>query len=355
MPQPSLYIHIPYCHHKCTYCDFYSGPLRSFNPQTYAQALRQELEARTTLRSFPTIYIGGGTPSAVPPEVYTPFLKMLAPGGEATVELNPEDVTPTLAATLHNAGANRISMGIQSLNNAELQLIGRHHSASQALQAYHTLQQAGFNNISLDIIYGLPSQTLQSWQQTLTQILNLHPTHLSAYCLSIEPRTRLHSQLQAGSIPQPNDNLIPQMYDLLCQLTAQAGYEHYEIANFALPGHHSRHNSAYWDCTTPYIGLGPGAHSFDGTTRAYNPANLPAYLAAPTSTLTTEPETPTEHHNDILLTALRTAAGINPALLTHTEIAKAGTNLTKTPQGHLRIPEKLWLNSNSIIIDLMRD
>lgn len=351
----ALYVHIPYCRQKCTYCDFYSGPLRSFTAEAYAKALREELEARTPLRSFRTVYVGGGTPSAIPAEVYTPFLGMLDPGGEATVEINPEDVTPALAAQLRQAGANRLSMGVQTLNNAELSLIGRRHSAAQALEAYRLLQAEGFDNISLDLIYGLPGQTLDSWRDSLVALLALRPAHFSAYCLSIEPRTRLHSQIQAGTLPTPDDELIPQMYALLCQSAADAGYEHYEIANFALPGCHSRHNSSYWDGTTPYIGLGPGAHSFDGSLRAYNPTNLPAYLASPTTALVAEPETDNERHNDTLLTALRTAAGIDPALLTPQEIARAGHNLIFTPQGRLRIPENLWLNSNSIIIDLMRD
>lgn len=346
-----LYVHIPFCRHKCAYCDFYSGPLRGFSPEGYAAALRKELESRSVASSYATVYIGGGTPSTMPPALLAPFFALSR--GERTIEVNPEDVTPRAADEWLLAGADRVSMGVQSLIDSELSAVGRRHSAAQAIEAFLTLRRAGFTNISLDLIYGLPGQTPRSWRQSLEGILNLAPEHLSAYSLSYEPGTLLHTRLMAGKIKETDEDDVVEMYETLCALTRQAGFEHYEISNFALPDRHSRHNSAYWD-STPYLGLGPGAHSFDGSLRSFNPPNLPAYMSDPANAFRTDPETPDERHNDIVMTALRTARGLNPTLLTEPELQYAKKTLTPTPQGSLRIAEPAWLLADTLILPLLR-
>lgn len=347
-----LYIHIPYCRAKCSYCDFYSGPLRIFNPQTYFQAVDRELRARRAeVGEFQTVYIGGGTPSAIPPEYLAPYLK-LAPG-ERTVEVNPDDITPALAEGLLKAGANRISMGVQSLVDSELEAIGRRHNAATARKAYRTLRSAGFTNISLDLIYGLPGQSFESWQRSLGELLDWGPEHLSAYILSYEEGTLITSRLNAGKIAEASDELIERMYEHLCKTTADAGFSHYEISNFARPGFEARHNSAYWNMT-PYLGLGPGAHSFDGTVRRASPANLKAYLANPESFAQTEEETGSNLFNDRLITALRTAKGIAENAFPPDELTLARRLLEPSTEGHLRIPERQWLLANSILLQLLR-
>lgn len=347
-----LYVHIPYCRAKCAYCDFYSGPLRTFEARGFFEALHRELQARRhEVGPFSTVYIGGGTPSSVDPAWLAPLLA-LAPG-ERTVEVNPEDVTPAYAEALRRAGANRVSMGVQSLVDSELVAVGRRHTADRALRAFETLRRAGFDNISLDLIYGLPGQTLDSWRYSLTQTLALGPEHLSAYLLSYEEGTLLTARLKSGKLTEATDELVCDMYAALRSATAEAGFEHYEISNFALPGRHARHNSAYWDLT-PYLGLGPGAHSFDGEVRRANPANLKAYLADPAGAAVAEDETPDNRFNDMLITALRTARGIDPGVFTPAELTRARRLLEPAPDGRLRIPASRWLESNTILLDLIR-
>lgn len=347
-----LYIHIPFCRAKCAYCDFYSGPLRCFHAEDYADALWRELQARRSeVGDFSTAYVGGGTPSTIPPELLAPFLTLAS--GERTVEVNPEDITPDYAARLRAAGANRVSMGVQSLVDSELLAIGRRHSAARAVEAYNTLRDHGFDNISLDLIYGLPGQTLRSWQYSLSALLDLEPQHISAYLLSYEPGTLLHTRLAAGKITEAPDSLVERMYDLLCSETAAAGFDHYEISNFARPGFHARHNSSYWDMT-PYLGLGPGAHSFDGVVRRANPAELRSYMAHPDCAFEIEFENDNEKHNDLVMTALRTARGIDPAALNDVELAEAHRTLVVTPDGRLRISEHDWLRSNTILAPFIR-
>lgn len=348
-----LYIHIPYCRQKCAYCDFYSGPLRAFDQQTYFNALRLELEARCAeVGPFQTVYVGGGTPSAVEPMRLKPFFDLVA-DGEKTVEVNPDDVTPQLAGELLLAGANRVSMGVQSLNDDELRAVGRRHSARQARRAYEILRSAGFKNISLDLIYGLPGQTFESWQRSLGELLSWEPEHLSAYLLSYEPGTLLTARLKAGRVEEASEELASQMYGELCAASRSAGYEHYEISNFAQQGYRAVHNSAYWDMT-PYLGLGPGAHSFDGKIRRENAPNLKAYLADPEHFAQVEAETDTNRFNDLLITALRTARGIDQTLFTDDELKIASRLLVPAASGRLRISEADWLRSNQILLELIR-
>lgn len=347
-----LYIHVPYCRAKCAYCDFYSGPLGAFEPHSFFSAVMRELASRRgEVGEFATVYVGGGTPSSVDPAFLTPLLA-LAPG-ERTVEVNPEDVTPDYAEALLRAGANRVSMGVQSLTDKELLAVGRRHSAQQARSAFATLRASGFDNISVDLIYGLPGQTAESWRRSLDEVLALRPEHLSAYSLTYEEGTLLTARMRQGKIAEASDELTVQMYDYLCRATRHSGYSHYEISNFALPGREAIHNSNYWNMT-PYLGLGPGAHSFDGNVRRANPANLKAYLANPEGAAIAEHETESNKFNDMLITSLRTAAGIDPAVFTADELARAHRLLKPAPGGRLRISENDWMRSDAILLKLIR-
>lgn len=353
-----LYVHTPFCRAKCAYCDFYSGPLRSVPHEAYFAAVLSELSARRSEvlgegERFRTVYFGGGTPSMVCPTLLAPLAAEAAPDAEITIEANPEDVTAQWVEAVRAIGVNRVSLGVQSLVDSELTAVGRRHSGTDALRAIYTLHRGGIDNVSADLIYGLPEQSMATFEHSLRGILATGVSHLSAYILSYEPGTLLHTRLLKGTHRRADEGLIESMYERLCSLTAAAGMEHYEISNFALPGLYSRHNSSYWD-STPYLGLGPGAHSFDGEVRRSVPPRIRDYMNGPETAAMAEEETEAERHNDMVITALRTARGIDPALLTAEERAACGSDLVPTPEGRLRIPEHRWLVTDSILMPLIR-
>ncbi len=315
-----LYIHIPYCHSKCIYCDFFSTP-RCDTIDDYILSLLTELKLRKEeiKEEWTTIYIGGGTPSILP----LPTLNKLIEGvknhidirnvKEWTIEANPEDITSKWVKCITRHGINRVSMGIQSFNDTELIFINRRHNASKALEAINILRSNDINEISGDLIYGLPRQTFQDWQYSLDLLLSLKLPHFSSYLLSYEQGTRLYAMLQSGKIEETNEDEAIRRYKYLCNSARIAGYEHYEISNFSLPGHNAIHNSSYWE-NKPYLGIGVSAHSFDGTTRRYNDNNIIKYISSLSRGETcyiTEHETDEERHNDYIITALRTIKGIN--------------------------------------------
>lgn len=325
-PKGSIYIHIPFCRGKCRYCDFYSVGLPRGGASDFMRACREEMRLRAAEMPSepPSIYIGGGTPSLLlPPDVEALGAAMRAAGvrvesaGEFTVEMNPDDVDLARAEAWRSIGANRASMGVQSFADAELSAVGRRHTGRRADEAYSLLRKH-FDNISIDLIYGLPGQTEASWHESVRHALNLRPEHISAYSLMYEPGTPLTRLRDAGRIKETPDDVVLRMMDFLADATAAAGYERYEISNFALPGRESRHNSAYWR-SLPYIGLGPGAHSFDGVrTRSANPPDLRGYLAnylsdAPQAFAVRETLTDTELLEELIFTRLRTREGIDCA------------------------------------------
>ncbi|MDE5915376.1 MAG: radical SAM family heme chaperone HemW, partial [Duncaniella sp.] len=263
-----LYIHVPFCHSKCAYCDFYSTPRKEWM-EAYTDALINEWHVRseTFEEAVDTLYFGGGTPSSLPPQLFKRIIDALDLDPrllrEATVEANPEDVTADWVRFIVNeTPLRRVSMGIQSFDDSELHTVGRRHTAARAIEAVETLRAEGIANISCDLIYGLPGQDMKSWERSLSTLTGLRPEHISAYLLSYEPGTRLSVMLDQGKITETPDEVVEAMYALLCETTAKEGYRHYEISNFALPGKEAIHNSSYWD-GSPYIGLGPGAHSWD--------------------------------------------------------------------------------------------
>ena len=363
-----LYVHIPFCSAKCAYCDFYSMPLKGRKTGEFIDALSRELDSRRGELTEPvkTIYIGGGTPSALPFEQLRRLFEILPTDEveEFTVEVNPENVDAGLVSMLADSPANRVSMGVQSVVDSELRAVGRRHDARTALRAFELLRSGGIGNISLDLIFGLPGQTLSSWQQSLETLLALGPEHLSSYSLMLEAGTRLTAMVNRGKATVPSDETSDRMYGLLCRRLAEAGYQHYEISNFCLPGFHSRHNSAYWN-HTPYVGLGPGAHSFDGhRLRRANMANLQRYLEDPTDCFTTETISAEQLSEEKIMLGLRTAGGLdlndyrsacgdNAAdvllrkahpLISDGRLQNAGNRLI--------IPEANWLISDRIIVEL---
>lgn len=362
-----IYIHIPFCSSKCAYCDFYSG--RSFNRiPAFLIALEQEYrerKAELNNTKVSTIYIGGGTPSILSREQFESIVAWLPTENavEFTVEANPDHINAALVDSWVKNGVNRVSLGVQSFIDKELKAVGRQHTARTASDAIKLLRTYGIDNISIDLIYGLPEQTNLSWQESLDKAIELRPEHISAYCLSVEPRTRLGVLAQKGEFTEASDDDIAWRYEALCSTLAKEGYEHYEISNFALPERYSRHNSAYWNLT-PYLGLGPAAHSLrtDGS-RCYNEANLTRYIENPASVLTIDPETETERANDIIFTRLRTAKGLNLKtfpekykyqLLTNARPLIANGSLQNSDD-LLYIRPETWLTSDAVIRTLLLD
>lgn len=306
-----IYIHIPFCVTRCKYCDFYSTTafhLRS----AYVEALYREIdERRNEICKEPirTIYFGGGTPSQLPAEDIGNILKAIGAkhAEEITIEVNPGDATLSYLQALLETGVNRLSMGIQSFHDDRLRLIGRRHTAAEAKRAVQYAREAGFDNLSLDLMYGLPSQTMDEWKSDLEELLRLKPEHISAYCLQWEEGTPLMEMYMRGEVKMTDDELEMKMFDHLMDCLREAGYEHYEVSNFAKPGYHAQHNSSYWD-GTPYIGLGAAAHSYDGHVRSCNPSDITQYIrgAKREEELLTEED----KYNEYVMLSLRTARGI---------------------------------------------
>lgn len=359
-----LYVHIPLCASKCFYCDFYSGPFSSRSHEL-VDALLSEWKHRSALLSeeVETLYIGGGTPSQLPLDEILRLLDALPSPSEITVEVNPEDVDEHYVRGLVSRGVNRVSMGVQSLCDDELKAVGRRHTAAKAIEAYAIIRDAGIENISLDLIYGLPGQTLDSWRRSLEGVIALGPEHLSAYMLSWEPGTKLRAMRKAGRISESSDDLLVDMYIALCSSAGKNGYAHYEISNFALPGKKSRHNSSYWDMT-PYLGLGPGAFSYIEGKRGSNAPSLKDYLNAKgIGAYSEEEQQPTDLVNDMIFTALRTSKGLTTSKLgvyeesfmKAAEPLLANGQLVRTAEGRLRLTEQAWLIADPLIARLLID
>ena len=265
----ALYVHIPFCLSKCNYCDFntYEG-IEALMP-TFVAALSEEIALWADRLGRPrvsSIFFGGGTPSYLPSVSISELLGQIQQsmrvevGAEITLEANPDDVSAEKAEAWIAAGFNRVSIGVQSLDNRILVSLSRRHNAEAACQAVETAREAGFENISIDLMFGLPQQSLSDWSDTLNRAVGLGTEHLSLYGLQIEPGTPLHRDVQIGTIPTPSDDLAADMYEMAMDALDEARYEHYEISNWAKPGHRSQHNLAYW-LNQPYLGVGPGAHS----------------------------------------------------------------------------------------------
>lgn len=370
-----LYVHIPFCQSRCIYCDFYSTVGGSALRRRYVDALCAELRARRP--DFPaeppgTVYIGGGTPSQLSAgeleQLFGAVEACCAPadGAEVTLEANPDDVTPAFAALLARLPVNRVSLGIQTFDDDLLRLLRRRHSAAQARTAVERLHSAGLSNLSIDLIYGLPGQTLKTWDADLDAAFALPVVHLSAYSLMYEDGTPLSRMLKEGRVAEADEELSRAMFGRLMDRCEQEGMEHYEISNFARPGFVSRHNSSYW-AGIPYLGIGAAAHSFDGRDRRFNLPDLQAYMASPGNP-PHEVETLTEDEraDELVMTALRTRRGLSLSdfALRHGEVAcrkllaDAAPHLRRgwlvNRDGRIALTRSGLFVSDTVMSDLMR-
>jgi putative oxygen-independent coproporphyrinogen III oxidase len=276
MTAAGLYVHIPFCSSRCSYCDFATGLFQSELAERYVSALIQEIRtSRYVGASVDTIYFGGGTPSLLTPSQLDRLLATLydsfqiEAGPEITLEINPGSATPEKLRAFRSLGVNRASFGAQTFDDGELAKLGRSHNSSDALRTFADLRDASFANVSFDLIAGLPGQTLAGWQRNIKQALDLAPEHLSFYLLEVHSGTPLAEHIRRGIQPEPDEDLAGVMYEWMLEQAAAAGYEHYEISNLCRPGFHSRHNVKYWTAA-PYYGFGCSAHSYDGDTRRWS-------------------------------------------------------------------------------------
>lgn len=318
---PGLYIHIPFCRTKCNYCSFYSSTALAQVPD-FLKAMGKEMDLyRDDFRAFNTVYIGGGTPSVLSAKDLAIILEGVAgkfnvsPSAEVTLEANPGDVSLSLLKDYRLLGINRLNMGIQAFADDTLNLLGRRHSRQQAILAIEVARQAGFDNIGLDLIYGLPGQDLSGWMDTLRQALSFQPAHLSCYQLTVEPETPLGIRHSKGEISLPNEEMQADLFFQTANTLEQAGYLHYEVSNFARDEESlSRHNQKYWQ-HTPYLGLGPAAHSFHDNKRWGNHRNLARYIIDLQSGIppleTEETLTLRQLRMETLFLGLRTKRGID--------------------------------------------
>lgn len=320
MKESGVYIHIPFCKSRCIYCDFYSTTSAAEWASRYVDAVLLESKQRANDKQARTLYLGGGTPSILPPSELSRLINGIAEvfplvnGAEVTMEANPDDICPTLIDAIKDTPVNRISMGVQSLDDRILRLLRRRHTAESALQAVEQLKYNGYNNISLDLIYGLPTQTLQDFQHDARRMLSLDIPHLSAYALQVEPGTTLYNMVERGELQEADEELSLACYQSLMEQTSQAGMVHYEISNFAIPGRESRHNSSYWQLL-PYVGLGAGAHSYDGkSTRRANLPDLLTYINGvhdnSADWYEEEHLTADEQYDEFIMLSLRTRQGL---------------------------------------------
>ena len=401
-----IYLHVPFCRSFCTYCDFYSEIacqgrdaqlFEQFTDAVCAEASRRRDEIEAT-RDLNTLYIGGGTPSVLPLSYISSFADVIgeSPFTEFTVEVNPEDIVEKGEAyvqELLELGVNRVSMGVQSLDDGILRWMNRRHDAAHARQAFQILRHAGVENISVDLIFGLSQLSEATLAETLREIIAWRPEHVSAYQLSIEEGSALGRMVREGRYTEASQEQCAAQYRLLCDTLRDAGYLHYEISNWALPGREAIHNSAYWS-RHPYVGLGPGAHSFNGQVRSWNAEALPPAQAATASgnrasklACSPTPCTPfqgdsalsggtvrgdvsggssplrggsevlseKEIREEEIMLGLRTAKGIPAEGLDATKAAEmlADGRLAQLPDGRIRIPENHWFVSDDIIADLL--
>lgn len=390
-----IYIHIPFCKSRCIYCDFYSTTAESKMAE-YVDALTNELTLRadyllkdSTLPDIETVYIGGGTPSVLDTASLARILdhiyKVYPVSGKAeiTLEANPDDLDRTRIKALRQLPVNRLSMGIQTFDDEKLKLLRRRHKGEQAMAAVRNCQDAGFDNISIDLIYGLPRQTLAEWERDLDRAVLLHTQHISAYSLTYEEGTPIWKMRERQQVKEADENLSLSMFEMLIDKLKAAGFEHYEISNFARKGFRSRHNSSYWN-GTPYLGCGPAAHSFDGQNRQWNCPDLTTYIDKVKACrskgdfihapwIQKENLTLYEQYNDCIVTALRTAQGIDlrslrkkfgdrladyclqnaqPHLRRGT-LEVAGIENGQSPEGMLRLTRSGIFLSNDIMCDLL--
>jgi oxygen-independent coproporphyrinogen-3 oxidase len=315
-----IYLHIPFCKSRCVYCDFYSTTHEELRPR-YTQALCQELAMRKPYLAgepIETIYFGGGTPSRLEEAGWVELFETLervyglAQCEEITVEVNPDDLTPAYLRMLASFPINRISIGIQTFDDATLHLLNRRHNAEKAVEAVHLCREAGFGDISIDLMYGLPGETEERWADDLRRAIALHVEHISAYHLIYEEGTPLYRLLKQRQVREVDEDTSLRFFTMLMDALREAGYDHYEISNFCLPGHRARHNTAYWQ-GVPYLGCGAAAHSYNGTSREWNVADIDLYIKGIETRhrdFETEALDLNTRYNEFVITTIRTHQGM---------------------------------------------
>lgn len=314
-----IYIHIPFCKSKCAYCNFFSL-VSEKKINDYINALKREILSRKSYLGdelVETVYFGGGTPSILEPKYIDEILTLLhenfniISNPETTLEVNPDTIDKDKMFQLKSLGINRMSVGIQSFHDDDLKYLGRKHNSKHALQVLDELQQVGFDKITLDLIYGIPTLTEEKWNRNLDIFFSTKISHLSAYALTVEPKTVLGQRIENNELQDVDEDSVVRQYDILVERTRENGFEHYEISNFAKEGCRSQHNSIYWK-DEKYLGLGPSAHSYDGNSRQWNVSNLTKYIqSVGTSDDYYEKEILTldDKYNEYVMTSLRTSWG----------------------------------------------
>lgn len=376
----SIYIHIPFCVRKCAYCDFTSFAGRLSRTEEYVEAVCREMRAQAAVfgsRRVNTVYLGGGTPTLLQGEQVRCLLDTLrccfdlAPQAEITMEANPGTMTPGNLAAYREAGVNRLSLGVQSFDDGLLAVIGRIHTARQADAAARMAARAGFDNLSFDLMVGLPGQTVVQWKDTLAHALSLHPTHLSCYGLILEEGTPLSEQARRGTCaPMPDDDAIATMDETTEQMTRENGLNRYEISNYARPGCECRHNLVYWSCL-PYLGLGCAAHSDMDGKRFFNPSDWDAYMHL---TRDAQPKRADEGNAGLkerrferMMMGLRMTRGVNidrfvrdfgaqPEDVWPRTIARMTSGgLMHRAEGHLALTARGMMVMNAVLVEMMEE
>jgi len=339
-----VYIHIPFCRKACHYCNFHFSTSMQLQ-EGFVDALLQEIDLRQSYLSEPvsTIYFGGGTPSVLPSANIGHIISRLQdnftiePTAETTLEANPDDITSAKLEEWKQTGINRLSIGIQSFFPEDLAWMNRAHNAQQAFDCITLAQKAGFNNLTIDLIYGTPTLSDDAWEKNVKTAIALQIPHLSCYALTVEPKTVLEKMIKQKDIADVDSDKQARHFELLMQWMREAGYEHYEISNFAKHGFRSRHNSSYWQ-GKPYLGLGPSAHSFNGTSRQWNIANNALYIQSLSKGLVpfkAEVLTSEQQLNEYIMTSLRTIEGISLQNVKQTFGTDKLDYLIKTARPHL--------------------
>lgn len=382
-PEPGIYLHLPFCHSRCTYCGFVTRSFDDDLSTQYLAALEQEIRAfppsgTVVSRERPvidTIYFGGGTPSILTPKAIGRLLDAcrerfeMTEQAEITIEVNPGDTQADRLEGFRTSGINRASLGVQSFLDHQLRATGRDHTADQSRAAVAALRAAGFDNVSLDLIAGLPNQTMDEWKYNLHQALALKPEHLSLYLLEVKEGTKLADQILSGKLPTPDDDLAAEMYETLLDMLEQDGFEAYEISNFARSrALRSRHNLKYWT-DVPFFGFGVGAHSYDGDERYRNPSSIHDYLQLMSTqgmaVIDRTSRRPEEKFYEALMMGLRLREGVHlPSLTSQYEISLSSTftrelqrlleaEAVEFQDDQLRLTRRGVLVSNEVFVALM--
>lgn len=361
-----IYIHIPFCRKRCHYCDFFKSTDFSQKSRLLA-GLKKELESRAfemASDEIDTIYLGGGTPSVLLIDELKDLLATInqnytvSGDAEITMEANPDDLSQAILSAIREVGFNRLSMGVQSFAESDLKLMNRRHGVMQAVQSVKWAKRAGFSNISIDLIYGLPNQTMEEWERNVRITVELDVQHISAYNLTYHEGTVFYDQLKKGVLKELPDELSLQQFELLIKILGEAGFEHYEISNFSKPGFYSNHNSSYWK-SKKYLGIGPSAHSFDLNSRRWNVSSIGKYLQGLENNESySEAEILTEqdNYNDYIITGLRTVWGVSEEFIRAEFSTRYLIHFQKIKDkymqsGHLIFsPEKIRLNREGLFI-----